>query len=163
MWWYSHQIWKLIIKKNSEETDKARKRVTGSGKSWGGPAGWSGLHHTERSANNERKRAAPPPPHPSPSPLPPLHPSPPPIPSIPAAHRVGRVISFFSSRRNRDSRNPSPTGECASPPPPGSGGGAHSLGERGVGRVPIPTRGQTLWYSFFIRTLCRSPNTDPIK
>jgi hypothetical protein len=25
--------------------------------------------------------------------------------------------------------------------------------ERGVGRVPIPTRGQTLWYSLYIRTL----------
>jgi hypothetical protein len=30
-------------------------------------------------------------------------------------------LSFFSSRRNWDSPNPSPAGECA-PPPPGSGG-----------------------------------------
>ncbi len=34
-------------------------------------------------------------------------------------HRVGGVLSFFSSRRNWDSSNPSPAGECApSPPPP---------------------------------------------
>ncbi len=33
-------------------------------------------------------------------------------------HRVGRVPSFFSSRRNWDSPNPSPVGECAPPPPP---------------------------------------------
>jgi hypothetical protein len=32
-------------------------------------------------------------------------------------HRVGRVLSFFSSRRNWE--YPSPAGECA-PPPPGS-------------------------------------------
>ncbi len=31
--------------------------------------------------------------------------------------RVGRVLSFFSSRRNWDSPNPSPAGECAPPPP----------------------------------------------
>ncbi len=68
-------------------------------------------------------------------------------------HRVGRVRSFFSSRRNRDSRNPSPTGECAPPPPPGSGGKGTLAGERGVGKVPIPTRGHTLWYSLYIRTL----------
>jgi hypothetical protein len=30
-------------------------------------------------------------------------------------HRVGRVVSFFSSRRNWDSPNPSPAGECAPP------------------------------------------------
>jgi hypothetical protein len=62
-------------------------------------------------------------------------------------HRVGRVPSFFSSRRNWDSPNPSPAGECA--PPPGSGGRDTLAGERGVGRVPIPTRGHTLWYSFY--------------
>ncbi len=42
-------------------------------------------------------------------------------------HRVGRVLSFsFSSRRNWDSPNPSPAGEC-------SGGGAHSLAREGFG------------------------------
>jgi hypothetical protein len=67
-------------------------------------------------------------------------------------HRVGRVLSFFSSRRNWDSPNPSPEGECA-PLPPVLGGGHTRQGERGYGRVPIPTRGQTLWYSLYIRTL----------
>ncbi len=32
-------------------------------------------------------------------------------------HRVGRVLSFFSSFRNWDSPNPSPAGECTLPPP----------------------------------------------
>ncbi len=36
------------------------------------------------------------------------------------------MLSFFSSRRNWDSPNPSPAGDCA--PPPVLGGGAHSLG-----------------------------------
>ncbi len=54
-------------------------------------------------------------------------------------HRVGRVLSFFFSRRNWDSPNPSSAGECA--PPPGYGGRGTLTGERGVGRVPIPTRG----------------------
>jgi hypothetical protein len=57
------------------------------------------------------------------------------------SHRVGRVLSFFSSRRNWDSPNPSTAGECASPPSRGEGTLA---GERGVGRVPIPTTGHTL-------------------
>ncbi len=39
------------------------------------------------------------------------------------------------------------------PPPPGSGGRGTLAGERGVGRVPISTRGHTLWYSLNIRTL----------
>jgi hypothetical protein len=69
-------------------------------------------------------------------------------------HRVGRVLSFFFSRRNWDSPTLSPAGECA-PPPPGSGGRGTLAGERGVGRVPIPTRGHTLWHSLSIRTLCQ--------
>ncbi len=56
--------------------------------------------------------------------------------SVRYKHRVGRVIiSFFSSRRNWDSPDPSPAGECASPPPllvPG--GGAHSLAREGLGK-----------------------------
>ncbi len=48
-------------------------------------------------------------------------------------HRVGRVLSFFSSRRNWDSPNPSSPGECAPPPPPVMSGGAHSLGREGLG------------------------------
>jgi hypothetical protein len=44
-------------------------------------------------------------------------------------HKVGRVVSFFSSRRNWDSPNPSPAGEC---PPPGPRGERHTrLRERG--------------------------------
>ncbi len=58
-------------------------------------------------------------------------------------------VSFFSSRRNWDSPNPSPAGECA-PRPLGSGGRGTLAGERGVGRVPIPTRGHRLWYSLYI-------------
>jgi hypothetical protein len=49
------------------------------------------------------------------------------ISAIRMQHRVGRVLSFFSSRRNCDSPNPSPAGECAPPPPPVLGGGDHSL------------------------------------
>ncbi len=47
-------------------------------------------------------------------------------------HRV--VLSFFSSRRNWDSPTPHPFG-----------GRGTLAGERGVGRVPIPTRGHKLW------------------
>ncbi len=57
-----------------------------------------------------------------------------------ADHRVDRVLSFFASRQNWDSPNPSPAGECARPLV-----GAHSLA-----RVPIPTRGHTLWYLLYI-------------
>jgi hypothetical protein len=42
------------------------------------------------------------------------------------------VLSCFSSRRNWDSPNPSPAGECA-PPPPVLGGGAHWLAREGLG------------------------------
>ncbi len=69
-------------------------------------------------------------------------------------HRVGRVLSFFSSRRNWDSPTPLAAGECAPLPPfdPGGGGGHTRLRERGV---PIPTRGHTLWCSINTRTLWR--------
>jgi hypothetical protein len=63
------------------------------------------------------------------------------------------VLSFFSSRWNWDSPNPSPAREC-SPSPFGSGGRGTLAGERGGGRVPIPTRGHTLWYSIYVCTLC---------
>ncbi len=49
---------------------------------------------------------------------------------------------------------PTPQPQASVPPPslvPGKG--AYTLaGERGGGRVPIPTRGHTLWYSLYIRT-----------
>jgi hypothetical protein len=51
-------------------------------------------------------------------------------------HRVGRVLSFLSSRWNWDSPNPSPARECA-PHPFSSGGRGTLAGERGGGRVPI--------------------------
>jgi hypothetical protein len=70
-----------------------------------------------------------------------------------AHHRVGRVLSFFSSRRNWDSPNPSPQ---ASMTPPRYWGRGTFVGERGVGRVPIPTKGHTLWYSSNIGTLWRT-------
>ncbi len=54
-------------------------------------------------------------------------------------HRVGRVLSFYSSRRNWDSPDPSPAGEYA-PPPFGTGGRGTLAGEKGGGRVPILTR-----------------------
>ncbi len=38
------------------------------------------------------------------------------------------------------------------PPPPGSEGKGTLAGERGGGRVPIPTRGHTQWYSIHIYT-----------
>ncbi len=65
-------------------------------------------------------------------------------------HRAGRVLSFFSSRRNWDSPNPSSAGECV---PPGSERRGTLAGERGGGRVPIPTRGHTLWYSLYVCNL----------
>ncbi len=53
-------------------------------------------------------------------------------------------------RRNWDSPYPSSAGECA---PFGSGGRGTLAGERGGGRVTIPTRGQIMWFSVNIRTL----------
>jgi len=50
----------------------------------------------------------------------------------PLDHRVGRVVSFFSSRRNWDSPNPPPAGECV-PHPLIPGEGAYSLAREGVG------------------------------
>ncbi len=66
-------------------------------------------------------------------------------------HRVGRVLSFFSSRRNWDSPNPSPAGKCA--PPFGTGGWGTLAGERGGGRVPIPTRVLCIYMYFVLSIL----------
>ncbi len=73
------------------------------------------------------------------------------------------MLSFFSSRQNWDSPNPSSAGKCAPPPPHpppplGSGGRGTLAGERGVGRAPIPTSGHTLRYPLYIRTLWRKFN-----
>jgi hypothetical protein len=50
---------------------------------------------------------------------------------------------------NWDSPTPSPAGECAPPPPLVQGDGTQSLAvdRESWGGVPIPTRGQALWYS----------------
>ncbi len=75
-------------------------------------------------------------------------------PSAIVDHRVGRVLSFFSSHRNWDSPNPSPAVSVPTPPPPTGSGVRDTLaGERGGGRVPIPTRGHTMWYSTYTCTL----------
>jgi hypothetical protein len=57
---------------------------------------------------------------------------------------------LFSSRRNWDSPNPSPSGECAPPLVPG--GGAHLLAIGGVGESQNSDEGTycTLWYSVYI-------------
>ncbi len=57
-------------------------------------------------------------------------------------HRVGRVLSF------------SPVVGIGTPATLfGSGGRGSLAGERGVERVPLPTRGHTLWYSLYLCTL----------
>ncbi len=63
------------------------------------------------------------------------------------------MLSFFSSRRKWDSPTPHLQASLPPPPPPGSGRRGTLAGKRGVGGVPIPTRGHTLWYSLYIRTL----------
>jgi hypothetical protein len=72
------------------------------------------------------------------------------------SHRVGRVLSFFSSRRNWDSPPPHSRRRVC-PPPFGGGEGTLACG-RGVGGVPIPTKGHTLWCSVYISTLCLQLN-----
>ncbi len=48
---------------------------------------------------------------------------------------------------------PTPHPQASVPPSFCTGGRGTLAGERGVGRVPIPTRGHTLWCSSSIRTL----------
>jgi hypothetical protein len=59
-------------------------------------------------------------------------------------HRVGRVLSCFSSRR---ASVPHP------PLVPRRGRGAHLLSAEGVGESQF-RRGDTLWYSRYMCTLC---------
>ncbi len=82
-------------------------------------------------------------------------------------HRVGRVLSFFSSRRNWDSLNPSPAGERIPPPPPPPlvpRGGAHSLAREGVGESQF-RRGDILYtvlpckYTYFVVLGIKSSGT----
>jgi hypothetical protein len=60
-------------------------------------------------------------------------------------HRVGRVLSF--SPVVGIGTPPTPHPQASVPSPFGSGGRGTLAGERRGGRVPIPTRGHTLWYS----------------
>ncbi len=82
-------------------------------------------------------------------------------PPVATLHRVGRVLSFFSSRRNKDSPNPSPAGEC--PPGPFLGGGAHSLAREGL-RGSQFRRGHIHCGTLYIYVLCASlpPYYGPI-
>ncbi len=75
-----------------------------------------------------------------------------------AHHRVDRVLGFFSSRLNWDLPAPSHAGECVSPLC-FRGGDTLARG-RGGGRVPIRTRGQTLWYArYIVYVLCGCTST----
>ncbi len=71
------------------------------------------------------------------------------------------MLTLFTRRRNWASRNPSPAGDGASPspPPPGSGGRGTLAGERGVGRVPISTRGHIHCGTLYIYVLYFVANT----
>jgi hypothetical protein len=60
-------------------------------------------------------------------------------------HRVGRGLSF--SPVVGIGTPPTPHPQASVPPPPFGSEGAHSLAREGGGRVLIPTRGHTLWYS----------------
>ncbi len=68
------------------------------------------------------------------------------------------MLSFFSSRRNWDSPTPHPQASVPHPqanvPPPTLWfrGRVTLAGERGVGRVPIPTRGHTYTVVLFLCT-----------
>ncbi len=67
-------------------------------------------------------------------------------------HGVGRVLSF--SPVVGIGNPPTPHPQASVPISLGSGGGAHSLARAG-GRVLIPTRVHTLWYSLlFILYIC---------
>ena len=48
---------------------------------------------------------------------------------------------------------PTPRPQASVAPSFGSGGRGTLAGEKGGERVPIPTRGHTLWYSFYVCTL----------
>jgi hypothetical protein len=73
----------------------------------------------------------------------------------PLFHRVGRVLSLFSSRRKWDYPNLSPAGEWAHFF--GSGWRGTLAGERGDGRGPIPTRGHCGTVLYVLCALVRQP------
>jgi hypothetical protein len=63
-------------------------------------------------------------------------------------YRVSRVLSFFQVIEIGTPPTPHP--QASVPPYSGSGGRDTLAGERGGGRVPIPTRGHAMWYSIYI-------------
>ncbi len=67
-------------------------------------------------------------------------------------HRVGRVLSFFSSRRNWDSPTPRPLASVPSPPLLGGEGHTHWR-ERGVGESQF-RRGDIHCGTLYIYVLC---------
>ncbi len=81
--------------------------------------------------------------------------------SLAETHRIGRVLSFFSSRRNWDSPTPHPQ---ASMPPPlwFRGGGEHSLAGKGWGRPNSDEGTYTVVlfiYTYFVLRPLNSPLT----
>ncbi len=70
-------------------------------------------------------------------------------------HSLDRVLSFFS--RRRIGTPPPPHQQASVPPPPLMiQRGVHTRSRERGGAVRIPTRGQTMWYSRYICTLCVS-------
>jgi hypothetical protein len=68
-----------------------------------------------------------------------------------------KSTTVYALRRNWDSPQP-PTRRLVCPLPPVSGGRGTLAGEKGVGRVPIPTRGihcGTLYMYVFCAVQCR--------
>ncbi len=74
-----------------------------------------------------------------------------------STHRVGRVLSFFSSRRNWDSPNATPHPQASVPAPhhPVLGGGAHLLAREGLGESQF-RRGDIHCGTLYIYVLCAS-------
>ncbi len=64
-----------------------------------------------------------------------------------------KSTTVYAPRRNWDSPQP-PTRRLVCPLPPVSGGRGTVAGEKGVGRVPIPTRGIHCGTLQYVRTLC---------
>jgi hypothetical protein len=68
-----------------------------------------------------------------------------------------KSTTVYAPRRNRDSPQP-PTRRLVCPLPPVSGGRGTLAGEKGVGRVPIPTRGVHCG-TLYMYVLCVEDNT----
>ncbi len=69
-------------------------------------------------------------------------------------HIVGRMLSFFSSRRNCDSPTPHPQASVPPPPPRFMGGGAHSLAREGLGESNSDEGTYTVELCVCIYVLC---------